>query len=370
MNTAAVKGIDTLDTDVLAEYLISRIDGFPASIKAKKFQGGQSNPTFIIEDSSTRPDVSSPSGQKYVLRKQPPGKLLKSAHAVDREFRVMSALADSDVPVPRMYCLCEDRDIIGEMFFVMEYLEGTTYWDASLPELDHASRRVVYEEMAQALAAIATLDYTAAGLADFGKPGNYFERQLTRWTQQYRLSEGRTIKSMEWIMSWLNDNMPADDGRTSLVHGDFRLDNLKYSSCTETQASSNAGNEPRLIGVLDWELSTLGHPMADLANLCMQSRIPPGMANMSGLAGKNVKELGIPDEQEILAQYSDRTGLRINHWSFYLAFGLFRIAAILQGVARRASEGNASNPMAAKLGEFVEPLADIAIQVVKSENHD
>ena len=362
-----MKGIDSLDTDVLTEYLKSRIDDFPATISATKFEGGQSNPTFMLADSASASDNIADPARKFVLRKQPPGKLLKSAHAVDREFKVMSALATSDVPVPRMYCLCEDREIIGEMFFVMEYLEGSTYWDASLPDLDPASRRVVYEEMAQALASIATLDYTAAGLADFGRPGNYFERQLSRWSQQYRLSEFTTIDSMEWIMAWLKENMPADDGRTSLVHGDFRLDNLKYSSTDKNGVGTAA---PKLIGVLDWELSTLGHPMADLANLCMQSRIPPGMANMSGLAGKDVTELGIPDEQEILAQYSSRTGIPISHWPFYLSFGLFRIAAILQGVARRASDGNASNPMGAKLGEFVEPLADIAVQVVKSENND
>lgn len=360
-----MNGIDSLDTDALAEYLGSQIDGFPAAISATKFEGGQSNPTFLLEDSHTA-TTAGESARKFVLRKQPPGKLLKSAHAVDREFKVMSALAASDVPVPYMYCLCEDKQIIGEMFFVMEFLQGTTYWDASLPELQPASRRVVYEDMGRALASIATLDYAAVGLADFGKPGNYFERQLSRWSQQYRLSQFRTIDSMEWIMAWLDDNMPADDGRTSLVHGDFRLDNLKYSHSIETDGVL----APRLIGVLDWELSTLGHPMADLANLCMQSRIPPGMANMSGMAGKDVSQLGIPDEREMLAQYSDTTGIPISHWSFYLSFGLFRIAAILQGVARRASDGNASNPMAAKLGEFVEPLADIAVQVVKRENND
>lgn len=358
-----VNGLDTLDTRVLQDYLHSRIDDFPAAITATKFQGGQSNPTFVLEDEASASTIQSGT-RKYVLRKQPPGKLLKSAHAVDREFKVMSALADTDVPVPQMFCLCEDRDVIGEMFFVMEYLEGATYWDASLPELDKASRGTVYDEMGRALASIATVDYNAIGLAEFGRPGNYFERQLSRWSQQYRQSQFTKIDSMEWIMAWLEEHMPQDDGRTSLVHGDFRLDNFKYADIEQTHQSTLG---PRLIGILDWELSTLGHPMADLANVCMQSRIPPGMANMSGMAGKDLKALGIPPEEKFLATYSERTGIPITHWSFYLSFGLFRIAAILQGVARRAKDGNASNPMGAKLGEFVEPLADIAVRVVKSD---
>lgn len=276
----------------------------------------------------------------------------------------MSALAPTDVPVPHMYCLCEDRQVIGEMFFVMQYLDGTTYWDGSLPQLERHERRLVYEEMGIALANLANVDYASVGLAEFGKPGNYFERQLQRWSKQYRLSQFREISSMEWIMGWLTEHMPEDDGRTSLVHGDFRLDNLKYA------ASKSSGENVELMGILDWELSTLGHPLADLANLCMQLRVPAGMANMSGLKGKDVEALGIPTESELVNAYSERTGISIDNWHFYISFSLFRIAAILQGVARRAEDGNASNPMAARLGEFVEPLADIAVDVVAKSKQE
>ncbi len=348
----SIDSIHTIDRDRLQAYFDKRAEmsapvGRITSIE--KFSGGQSNPTFLLTmEGSTR---------QLVLRKQPPGILLKSAHAVDREYRVMSALRKTAVPVPQMICLCEDKSILGTLFFVMNYVPGATFWQAALPDIEKQRRAEIYQGMIDTLAALALIQPAHIGLSEFGKPGNYYERQLKRWSGQYRQSEMKTIKSMEWIMEWLAEHMPADDGLVALVHGDFRLDNLKF-------IDDDSGYQ--VSGVLDWELSTLGHPLADLANLCMQMRVPEGMANMSGLAGKDVKALGIPDEQSIVEQFADRTGVRIEHWPFYVAFGLFRIAAILQGVAKRAVDGNASNPQAAKLAEFVEPLADIAIDVANN----
>ena len=245
--------VDTLDTQKLAAYLEQHIDGFKGPIEADKFDGGQSNPTFKI---------STPSGA-YVLRRQPPGKLLKSAHAVDREFRVMAALKDTDVPVPQVLHLCEDRDVIGSMFYVMEFCEGRILWGASLPEAGegeagNATRAAMYQEMNRVLAALHSVDLDEVGLADYGKPGNYFERQLGRWTQQYEASKLQDIPAMDELIAWLQANQPEDDGQVSLVHGDYRLDNMMWHP-----------SEPNVIAVLDWELSTLGHPLADLAYQCL-----------------------------------------------------------------------------------------------------
>jgi len=353
IDSDTVDGINMLNVPALQQYLVSINMGHGQIVQVDKFSGGQSNPTFLLE--CRNPD------SRMVLRKQPPGELLKSAHAVDREFKVMRSLEASAVPVPRMIALCEDLTVLGEKFFLMEFLQGETFWDAALPELDRSKRQPVYDAMIDVLAKLATLDYKAAGLQEFGRPGNYYERQLKRWSSQYQQTAFRDIASMNWMSAWLHEHMPADDGRTSLVHGDFRLDNLKYSI-----SDGNAGNGVKLIGVLDWELSTLGHPLADLANLCMQLRIPEGMANMSGLAGRDVVELGLPAEDEIVGRFVDQTGITFDNWRFYVAFGLFRIAAILQGVAKRAVDGNASNPAAIRLGEFVEPLADIAVDVARN----
>lgn len=340
--------VQVLDEALLAHYLTEKIEGFKGPLTATKFAGGQSNPTFRIDAASG----------SYVLRRQPPGKLLKSAHAVDREFRVYQALAQTDVPVPKVYHLCEDPDVIGSMFYVMELCEGRIFWDAALPELNsNAERGAAYDEMNRVLAAIHRVDLDAVGLSDYGKPGNYFERQLSRWTQQYKLSETRDIRAMNELMAWLEANIPPEDGRVSLVHGDFRLDNLMF-----------APNEMRIIAVLDWELSTLGHPFADLAYQCMQLRMPGKVGNMSGLASVNRAALGIPSEQEYVAQYCARMGIdRIERWAFYLAFSFFRLAAIAQGVAKRALEGNASSAQASKAGEIVEPLALAALNVIRTE---
>ena len=335
---------DELDAGALQRYLEAHVEGFRGPLQVEKFAGGQSNPTFrIAADSGT-----------YVLRRQPPGKLLKSAHAVDREFRVMQALRGTAVPVPEVLHLCEDRDVIGSLFYLMEYCDGRIFWDAAIPEVGRDERTAIYEEMIRALAALHAVDIDAVGLADYGKPGNYFERQYGRWSSQYRASELQRIEPMETLIAWLEGNIPSDDGRVTLVHGDFRLDNMIF-----------AHDAPRAIALLDWELSTLGHPFADLGYYCMQLRMPQNVGGMSGLRGKDLDALGIPDEQACVADYCARTGLNgIDNFSFYVAFSFFRLAAIIQGVARRAVDGNASSERAAELGRFVDPIAQLALEAI------
>ena len=335
---------DELDAGALQRYLEAHVEGFRGPLQVEKFAGGQSNPTFrIAADSGT-----------YVLRRQPPGKLLESAHAVDREYRVMQALRDTAVPVPEVLHLCEDRDIIGSLFYLMEYCDGRIFWDAAIPEVGRDERTAIYEEMIRALAALHAVDIDAVGLADYGKPGNYFERQYGRWSSQYRASELQRIEPMETLIAWLEGNIPSDDGRVTLVHGDFRLDNMIF-----------AHDAPRAIALLDWELSTLGHPFADLGYYCMQLRMPQNVGGMSGLRGKDLDALGIPDERACVADYCARTGLDgIDNFSFYVAFSFFRLAAIIQGVARRAVDGNASSERAAELGRFVDPIAQLALEAI------
>lgn len=333
-------GIQTLDTDKLCDYLQSVLPWFEGPVSAKKFSGGQSNPTF---------EITAESGT-YVLRKQPPGNLLKSAHAVDREYRVMKALADTEVPVPVMHHLCENREVIGSLFFIMEYIPGRTHWNCKLPEQSNNERTQTYDEINRVLAALHNVDFNKVGLSDYGRPGNYYARQLKRWTEQYHATEFEPIADMNWIIHWLQEHAPEDDGRVSLVHGDFRLDNLRYH---ETRQKVNA--------VLDWELSTLGHPFTDLANHCMQQRLPASESHLSGLAGVDLKALGIPTEQKFIERYCERRGIeKIDNWKFYLAFSFFRLAAILQGVAYRGREGNASNAAAQDLFLLVAPLANMA----------
>ena len=337
----------SLDTQKLAAYLEQQVPGFKGPLTAEKFPGGQSNPTYAVSAESGR----------YVLRRKPPGLLLKSAHAVDREFKVIAALADTEVPVAKVYHLCEDESVIGSMFFLMEFVDGVVHWDATLPDLDNEQRRVMYDEMNRALAAMHSVDIDAVGLADFGKPGNYFERQIGRWSKQYRAAETGTIEAMEQLLTWLPDNLPADDGKVSLVHGDYRLDNMMFHA-----------TEPRILAVVDWELSTLGHPYADLAYQCMQWRLPPG-GSLSGLQGEDRAALGIPSEEEYVARYCERMGIdTIENWTFYLAFSFFRLAAILQGVKKRALDGNASNDQALEMGALVEPLASAATALI-SDSH-
>mgnify|MGYP001826970178 FL=1 len=333
-----------LDTTKLGDYLADHIPGFSGPVTAEKFAGGQSNPTFKLTAGST----------SYVLRRKPPGELLKSAHAVDREFRVISALRDTDVPVPRTYVLCEDEAVIGSMFYVMEYLEGRILWDPTLPEArDNAERAAIFDSMNATMAALHNVDVDAVGLSDYGRPGNYFERQLGRWTKQYRASEIEKIPAMEKLMEYLPVNLPADDGRVSLVHGDYRLDNLMFHP-----------TEPRAIALLDWELSTLGNPLADLANQCMAWMLPRE-GGIVGMMGVDRPSLGIPTDEEYIAKYCERTGRDgIENWNFYIIFSMFRLAAILQGVAKRAELGNASSPEAQAKGAMVTPLAEYAASLI------
>ena len=335
----------TLDLSKLDKWLREHVCDFGGALSAEKFAGGQSNPTFKL----------SAGDRQFVLRRKPPGQLLASAHAVDREFRVISALQGSDVPVPGAVALCEDNDIIGSMFYLMEYMEGRVFWDPVLPELNNDDRRAVYDDMNRVLAAMHSVDVDDAGLGDYGRPGNYFERQVGRWSKQYRASETETVPAMEELMVWLSENMPADDGRIALVHGDYRLDNVMFHP-----------TEPKIIAVLDWELSTLGNPIADLAYQVMAWQLPRD-AGITGLAGVDRKPLAIPDDNSYVTRYCERTGRNdIEHWNFYLAFCFFRLAAIVQGVKKRALDGTASSAEAESRGDLVHPLADLGMSYVKA----
>ena len=329
----------TLDTDALGRYLEQHIPGFEGPLTAEKFPGGQSNPTFKL----------SAGGTDYVLRRKPPGELLKSAHAVDREYRVITALADTDVPVPKTYLLCDDDDIIGSMFYIMEYKEGRILWDPQLPEAkDNAERAGIYDAMNKTMAALHNVNVEAVGLGDYGKPGNYFERQLSRWSKQYRASETERIEDMEHLMTWLEAKMPEDDGTVGLVHGDYRLDNMMFDS-----------DKPEVIALLDWELSTLGHPLADLANQCMAWMLP-GDGRIKGLMGVDRAALGIPSDEEYIAKYCERTGRdSIDNWNFYIVFSLFRLAAIMQGIVKRAQIGTASSTDAHSSTDGVKGLSGL-----------
>jgi aminoglycoside phosphotransferase (APT) family kinase protein len=332
------------DLEALAGYLTGKIEGFSGPISAKKFPGGQSNPTYLL----STPDRS------YVLRRQPPGQLLKSAHAVDREYRVLAALADTDVPVARAYHLCMDRDVIGSLFYVMSYEQGRIFWNPALPEIEAADRASYYEAILSAMARMHSLDVGAAGLGDYGRAGNYFERQIEIWTRQYRAAETGRIEAMEGLIEWLPAHCPAGDDVPALVHGDFRLDNLIFDA-----------EAAKVIAILDWELSTLGHPLADLAYFCMCLRLPTG-GLIPGLGGADRQALGIPDEATLVRRYCELRGIAaFEHWPFYLAFSYFRLAAIAQGVRKRALDGNASNAQASKTGEMVGPLAEQGLALTR-----
>jgi len=336
------------DVECLARHLTEHLPGFAGPLTVRQFQGGQSNPTYLLSTPERR----------YVMRSKPGpvAKLLPSAHAIEREFRVMRALRAHGIPVPEVLLLCEDESVVGRAFFLMEHVDGRVLFDPSLPGLAPAERGAVYDEMNRVIAALHRVDVAAAGLADFGRAGNYFERQIGRWSKQYRASETEPIEAMDRLIDWLPAHVPAGD-ETTVVHGDFRLDNLIFHP-----------TEARVLAVIDWELSTLGHPLADFSYLCMSWHIPPGA--FRGIAGLDLPALGIPAEDEFIGRYCSRTGRGgISHWNFYLAYNLFRIAAILQGVYRRALDGMASADNALEAGPNARALAEIGWRYAAKANH-
>ena len=325
-----------LELSRLEPWLRTNVPGFDGPLSAEKFPGGQSNPTFKLTAGE----------RQYVLRRKPSGELLASAHAVDREYRVLDALRDTGVPVPDAVALCENDDVIGSMFYVMEHLEGRIFWDPAVPEVDNAERTAIYDEMSSVLAALHSVNVETVGLSDYGKSGNYYARQIGRWTKQYRASETETVADMEALMAWLPNHIPEGEETVALVHGDYRLDNMIFHP-----------TEPHIIGILDWELSTLGDPLADLAYQLMAWQFPRE-GGIAGLAGLDRTELGLPSDEDYIAAYCNRTGRSgIDNWPFYMAFCFFRIAAILQGIKKRAQIGTASSAEADSRAIMVGPLA-------------
>ena len=327
------------DPQPLQEYMLSHVEGFHGPLTVRQFRGGQSNPTYLLEASSGN----------YVMRRKPPGRLLKSAHAVDREYRVISALYAADFPVPRPYVLCEDDEIVGTMFFIMEFVEGRIFWELDLPDSDPQERTAIYEHANQTIADLHNTNYEQIGLADFGKPGNYFARQISRWSKQYAVSETAKIPAMNELIEWLPGNIPADESAT-VVHGDYRLDNMIIHP-----------SEPRIIVVLDWELSTIGHPLGDFTYHLMAWQMPEIGIGSTGLKGKELEVLGIPSEEDYVATYCTKTGRRdgITNRDFYSAYNFFRIAAILQGIAGRVRDGTAASVHAERAAKAVAPLATL-----------
>ena len=335
VGTMPVQDKHRFDEVALERYLAAHVAGFTGPLSVSQFKGGQSNPTFLLTGG----------GRQYVLRRKPPGKLLPSAHAVDREYRVLSALHGTDVPVARPYVLCEDESVIGTMFYVMDYVQGRVLWDPSLPGMTPQQRGAIFDEMNRVIAALHSVDYQAVGLGDYGRPGSYLERQIARWTKQYRASETERIEAMENLIEWLPRNIPAGE-ETTLVHGDYRLDNTIFHP-----------TEPRMLAVLDWELSTLGHPIADFAYHCMTWRLTP--TEFRGMLGLDFEALGIPDEARYVEMYCQRTGRAgIPNWDFYMAYNMFRLAGILQGIMGRVVEGTASSAHAIESGRRARPMAE------------
>ena len=334
-----------LDLEAVGAYLSQHLDGFEGPLEARKFQTGQSNPTFLLQTPQ----------RNYVLRRKPPGQLLKSAHAVDREYRVQKALANTDVPVARMYLLCEDDAVIGSSFYVMEHIPGRNFYDPTMPDLTNTERGAVVDDMNRVLAAMHDVDIDAVGLSDYGPQGNYYERQVGRWSKQYRASETAPIPAMDRLMDALVEQMPVDDGQRTLVHGDYRIDNMMFEA-----------EGTKCLAVLDWELSTIGHPFADLGSVIMQWQMPQGQEGR-GLAGVDRAAIGLPSDEEFVARYCERRGLDgIDNFGFYKSFCFFRMAAIIQGVYKRALDGNASNPeRAMKAGQYVSLFADHGVRALE-----
>jgi len=345
--TVEVRDNHRFDEARLAEWLAGNVEDYEGPLQVEQFRGGQSNPTYKLVTP----------GRSYVLRRKPPGKLLPGAHAVDREYRVISALGRQGFPVAHAYALCEDEAVIGTAFYVMEMVEGRIFWEADLPEIPREERPAYFAAMNATIAALHAIDPDAAGLGDYGKPGNYFERQIGRWSKQYLgdVEAGR-VASMDRLVEWLPANIPASAGDQSrVIHGDFRCDNMIFHAA-----------EPRVLAVLDWELSTLGHPLADFTYHLMMYRMPAGAT--TGLAGLDLPALNIPSEDEYVAAYCRRTGRKaIDNIDFYMAFNMFRLAAIVHGIKGRVARGTASSGHAAKMAASLEPLADLAwSQAVKA----
>ncbi len=339
MGTKPVAERQKVDLGALSDYMHKHVDGFTGDLQIEQFKGGQSNPTFMLTAGS----------QRYVLRTKPApaAKLLPSAHAIEREFRVMDALSKAGFPAARQYALCEDEEVIGRAFYIMEFMDGRVLWDQSMPNMSNTERAAHYEEMNRVIAQLHSIDYKAIGLETYGKPGNYFGRQIDRWTRQYKASETEHIPAMEHLIEWLPQHIPAGE-QTTIVHGDYRLDNMIFHP-----------TEPRILAVLDWELSTLGHPLADFSYHCMSWHIVPGL--FRGIAGLDLKSLGIPTEEDYLAKYSERTGIAIHKedFRFYLAYNMFRMAGILQGIMKRYQDGTAASEQALKNGQAARPMAEM-----------
>ena len=331
----------SLNTDRLGAYLSTRIDGFKTILNATKFSGGQSNPTFLITTES----------DKYVLRQKPLGPLLKSAHAIDREYRVLQALKNSDVPIANPYIFCEDEEVIGSEFYIMTYVPGRIFWKPLVEGISVKDRVALFNNIIQTLAVLHSIDPQNAGLSDFGSTGNYFERQFHRWSSQYKMSETSHIAEMDQLIRELPKQLPLEPHWTSLIHGDYRIDNLIFHQ-----------QESKVVAIIDWELSTLGDSISDLAYFCMCLRMRPDQ-HIAGIAGLNRASLGIPEESEMIQLYCKLRGIgSINHWDFYLAFSFFRLAAICQGVLKRSLDGTASNSDAIHIGNLTCTLAQMAVE--------
>ncbi|MDC8759879.1 phosphotransferase [Janthinobacterium fluminis] len=340
MGTKPVSERQRFDSAALAAFLRQHVAGYPGGTPTVlQFKGGQSNPTFKLSTGE----------RHYVLRTKPgpAAKLLPSAHAIEREFRVMDALNKAGFPVPRQYALCLDEAVIGRAFYIMEFVDGRVLWDQSLPGMTPADRAAIYDELNRVIAQLHTLDYAALGLADFGKPGNYFQRQIERWSRQYQASATEDIEAMQQLMAWLPAHIPPGED-SSIVHGDFRLDNIIFHP-----------TEPRVLAVLDWELSTLGHPFADFSYHCMSWHIAPGQ--FRGIAGLDLAALGIPTQQQYIRRYAERTGktIRLEDFNFYLAFNMFRLASIMQGIMKRYVDGTAASAQALESGRMARPMAEL-----------
>jgi aminoglycoside phosphotransferase (APT) family kinase protein len=344
MGTRPVSERQKFDVGALQEYMRRHVEGFAGDLAVEQFKGGQSNPTFKL----------TANGQSYVLRTKPApaAKLLPSAHAIDREFRVMDALNKAGFPTAKQYALCIDESVIGRAFYIMEFVAGRVLWDQSLPGMSKEQRAEIYDEMNRVIAQLHTIDYAAIGLGDYGKPGNYLARQIDRWTKQYKASETEKIEAMDALIEWLPKNIPASD-ETSIVHGDYRLDNMIFHP-----------TEPRILAILDWELSTLGHPLADFSYHCMSWHIAPGQ--FRGIGGLDHKALGIPTEEEYIARYSQRTGKTLSKedFNFYLVYNMFRMAGILQGIMKRYVDGTAASEQALKSGQAARPMAEMGWRYV------